>query len=337
MTSSCPERTPLLVLLILLPCLVVLGSGGLAFSQDIRLKMASFIPQWVPQAQFAGYFVAHEKGIYRKNGIDLTLLRGGPVQPASELLEKGAADFGTLFLSTGVLKRAQGVKLVNLAQVGQQSSLMLVAKKSAGIDLPEGMNCKKVGLWGPEFQVQPRAFFRKYNLTVTVVPQSTTLNLFLRGGVDVCSAMGYNEYHLILNAGLDREELTTFLMSDHGLNFPEDGIYCLEQTYRRDPELCRQFVKSSLEGWEYAFKYPEEALSIVMRRVQDGNAGTNRVHQRWMLDRMKDVILYPDGRGPLGILKPEDYEKVTQEYLRSGLIRRIPSFSEFCVNLSSHD
>jgi NitT/TauT family transport system substrate-binding protein len=96
-------------------------------------------------------------------------------------------------------------------------------------------------------------------------------------------------------------------------------------------------VKSSLEGWEYAFKYPEEALSIVMRRVQDGNAGTNRVHQRWMLDRMKDVILYPDGRGPLGILKPEDYEKVTQEYLRSGLIRRIPSFSEFCVNLSSHD
>jgi len=151
----------------------------------------------------------------------------------------------------------------------------------------------------------------------------------LRGGVDVCSAMWYNEYHLILNSGFDADALTTFLMSDHGFNFPEDGIYCLEKTFRRDPQLCHRFVKASIEGWQYAFRHPEEALSIVMKWAQEGNAGTNRVHQKWMLDRMKDIILYPNEKDSLGVLSGEDYKRVTREYARNGLIQRVPSFSEF--------
>jgi NitT/TauT family transport system substrate-binding protein len=67
---------------------------------------------------------------------------------------------------------------------------------------------------------------RKYDLTVQVVPQSFSVNLFLRDGVDVASAMWYNEYHTILNCGIDPDELTTFFFHEHGLNFPENGIYC---------------------------------------------------------------------------------------------------------------
>jgi len=67
---------------------------------------------------------------------------------------------------------------------------------------------------------------RKYDLTVQVVPQSFSVNLFLRDGVDVASAMWYNEYHTILNCGIDPDEPTTFFFHEHGLNFPENGIYC---------------------------------------------------------------------------------------------------------------
>ena len=300
-----------------------------ASASETGLKKATFIPQWVPQAQFAGYYVAHAHGIYKKYGIDLEIITGGPERPSSDFLKEGKADFATLWLSSAITLRDQGVPLVNIAQTMQRSALMLVAKKSSGIRKPEDMHGKKVGLWGPIFQVQPKAFFNKFNLDVRIVRQSFSVNLFLRDGVDVASAMWYNEYHTILNAGLNPDELTPFFFHEYGLNFPEDGLYVLEETYRRDPDLCRAFVAASLEGWRHAFAHSEETLDIVMKNLRQAYVPATRVHQRWMLARMKDLMLPEDGQTPLGALPPKDYLRVAEGLKENRLIRQIPDFNEF--------
>jgi NitT/TauT family transport system substrate-binding protein len=295
---------------------------------ETTLKKASFIPQWSPQAQFAGYYVACEKGFYKKRGIDLTILQGGPDRPSSQFLTKGKADFATMWLSTAVRLAANGQEIINIAQTIQRSALMLVAKKSSNIKTPQDINGKKVSLWGEDFQIQPKAFFKRYNLEVKIVPQSFSVNLFLRGGVDVASAMWYNEYHTIINSGLDPDELTTFLFHEHGLNFPEDGIYTLEKTFKKDPPLSCDFVKASMEGWLYAFSHPEEALDIVLKYISQAKIPANRVHQKWMLNRMKDLISPPDGSS-IGMLQPRDYERVDYELKESDLVKRTPSYYSF--------
>ena len=296
---------------------------------DRALKKISFVPQWVPQAQFAGYYLAHERGIYKKYGIDLTIIPGGPDNPSLDILKNGKADFATLWLSTGIQMRAKGAKLINIAQMMQRSALMLIAKKSSGIKTPKDMNGKKVGLWGPIFQIQPKAFFKRYNLTVKEIRQSYSVNLFLRDGVDVTSAMWYNEYHTILNSGLNPDELTAFFFHEHGLNFPEDGIYTLEETFQKDPDLCRAFVNASIEGWRYAFAHPEEALSIVMKNLKKEHIPATLVHQKWMLERMKDLMLPQDVSIPVGRLLAEDYNRVAKGLLNNGLIKKIPDFTSF--------
>ena len=308
-----------------------------ASADEKSLIKASFIPQWVPQAQFAGYYVAHERGIYEKYGIDLTIIPGGPDRQSSDFLKSRKADFATLWLSAGIPMRAEGIKIVNIAQIIQRSALMLVAKKTSGIKNPQDMYGKKVGLWDPIFQIQPRAFFRKYNLKVKVIRQSYSVNLFLRDGVDVASAMWYNEYHTILNSGLNPDELTTFLFHQHGLNFPEDGIYTMKDTFQRDPDLCRAFVKASIEGWQYALAHPEETLSIVMKNLQKEHIPATWVHQKWMLDRMKDLILPEDLRIPMGRLLHEDYDRVAKGLKDNGLINEIPDFASFYRECISHD
>jgi NitT/TauT family transport system substrate-binding protein len=307
-------------------------SGAAAPALAAPPAVVSFLPQWQPQAQFAGYYVAYEKGFYREQGLDVRIMRGGPDRPPSEMLARGRADFGTMFLSTGVIQRARGEKLVCLAQVVQRSALMLVAKKASGINTPQDINGKKVGLWGEDFQGRARAFFRKYGLQVRVIPQSATLNLFLRGGVDVASAMWYNEYHLLLNTGLDPGELTTFRLADYGFNSPEDGIYCREDRVRDHPEVCRKFVRASLQGWQYAFEHPQEALDIVMKYVNAANVATDRVHQKWMLERMRDIIQPQESDVPPGILRQADYQRLSEEFQRDGLIPQIPPFSQFFLN-----
>jgi NitT/TauT family transport system substrate-binding protein len=108
------------------------------------------MPLWSPQAQFAGYYVALDKGIYARHGIDLKILKAGPGHAPAQTLQDGKADFAILWLTTALQRRSAGIKLVNLAQITQRSSMMLIAKKSSGIKTVTDMQGKKVGMWGRE-------------------------------------------------------------------------------------------------------------------------------------------------------------------------------------------
>ena len=300
------------------------------FSEEIApLKKVTFITEWLPQAQFAGFYAAQKKGIYKKYGLDVTILHGGPSRSPYDLLMKGQAAIAMMWLASGIEKRAQGAKIVNVAQLMQKSGLMLVAKKESGIKEPKDMEGKKIGLWDEIYQVQPRAFFEKFRLKGQVIPQSYSVNMFLRGGVDVASAMWFNEYHTILASGVDPEELTTIFFSDYGLNFPEDGLYVLEATLARDPELVAAFVKASLEGWKYAFDHPEEVLAMILRNMKEAHVPASLAHQKWMLERMKDLILPPEGKNPFGTLAAEDFKRTGEVLKKSGLIVEVPPFEEF--------
>jgi len=291
------------------------------------LKQAALIPQWEPQAQFAGYYVAQAKGFYAAFGVDMRILRGGPLSPPSVLLREGRAQFGTFFLATALRERRHGLPLVNLAQFVPASTQLLIARKKSGIEKPADLAGKRVSLWGPEFKVLPEAFFRRHGITVTEVPQGYTVNLFLRGGVDACSAMRYNEYHTLLAAGLDPDDLTVFALADGGLGLPEDGLYCLDDTWRRDPDLCRAVARASVEGWLYAFAHPDEALDIVMSHVSAANLPTNRMHQKWMLEHLRQAMLA--GGATPGPLTAVQYAQATKALVEAGILSSPPAFEDF--------
>ena len=304
--------------------------AGVAAENGPPLPKVVFLPHWIPQAQFAGYYLAAERGLYRQHGLDVVILEGGPRKPVGKLMTSGEATFASHFLTTALKLREEGVPLVHLAQITQRSALMLVAHKSHGIHSVQDLEGKKVSVW-PDFAVQPNALFRKYNLHVRTITQGPTINLFMRGGVDAASAMWYNEYHLFLNSGLDEADVTLFFFDQHGLNFPEDCIVCLGETWRTQPGLCREFVQATLEGWEYAQRHRDEALRVVMKRTEEARTGTNRSHERWMLDRMCELIQPAPPATAMGELSREAYERVASELKKGGQLGAAPAFQEFHV------
>lgn len=323
-------KSPVLLTAIL--CSFVCGHPRAAVTSEFDgangLARVRFIPHWIPQAQFAGIYVAAEKGIFRKHGLDVDVIAGGPRKPVGKLLESGEATFGSHFLSSALRLRNEGVEVVNLAQITQKSALMLLAFKSR-IRTVQDLAGKRVSVW-PDFAAQPQALFKKYGIEASTLVQGATINLLLRGAVDAASAMWYNEYHLILNSGVNEDELTLIFYDDHGLNYPEDGIYTMAETWRARPDVCRRFARAALEGWEDAFSNPEEALAIVMRRTAEAQTGTNRAHQRWMLQRMKDVIR-PAGALSFGSLAREDYDRVAGGLVSAGIIKAAPPLEDFYV------
>ena len=305
------------------------ASASPAAAAETTLKKASLMPLWSPQAQFAGYYVAADRGIYAQHGIDLKILKAGPGYSPVQSLKDGTADFAVFWLTTALQRRSSGMKIVNLAQIVQRSAMMLISKKSSDISTIVSMNGKKVGMWGGDLSIPPHALFAKSGIKVREVPLSHTVNLFLRGGIDVTSAMWYNEYHTILNSGIDREELNVFFLHELGMNFPEDGIYALEKTLQKNPALANAFVDASLEGWRYAFAHPDEALDIVIKYMREAQLPANRVHQQWMLNRMRDLVMPGPGDGRLGLLKKQDYEAVGLAMRKGGLIRNYPDYEDF--------
>ncbi|NPA25063.1 MAG: ABC transporter substrate-binding protein [Deltaproteobacteria bacterium] len=288
----------------------------------------TFITQWVPQAQFAGYYMALDCGLYRQEGLEVTIIHGGPSRASSTWLEKGKADFASFWLVSGIELRNRKIPVVNLAQLVQKSAMMLVARKKDGILEPGDMAGRRVSLWGPPFDFQARLFFKKFKLDIVPVRQSYSINLFLRGAVAVTSAMWYNEYHRIINAGLDPDELVTFRFADYGLNFPEDGIYVMQSFLEAHPETCRAFVRATLAGWEKAFSQPEKALDLTMSRIRKNHIISNRVQQRWMLMRMRD-IMQPGTGGIMGRLEADAYRQTVAGLKELKVIEKAPSYEDF--------
>ena len=219
--------------------------------------------------------------------------------------------------------------MVHLTQVIPRSSLLLIARASSGIRRIKDMQGRKVSLWRGDISIPARALFAAEGIGVREVPQSQTVNLFLRGGVDVTSAMWYNEYHTIVDAGLNPDELSVFHLHELGLRFPEDGLYALGPTMTRDPAMAEAFVRASLEGWRYAFANPDEAIDIVLRRIRAARLPANHMHQHWMLARLEELASLPADTTRIPQVRAEDYEAVATVLNRNMLINAIPSFRAF--------
>lgn len=314
---------------------LILCSAASALADEPVLKKLSFLPQWSPQAQFAGYYMAQHKGFYRKHGLDLNIIQGGPRRSTVEYLRNGQADIATLWLSSALQLVDEGMEIVNVGQVIQRSALVLVTKKTSGILRPEQMHGQKIALWPADFQIQPTAFFNKFKLRNTIVTTENPVNLFLRDGVQVSSVMWYNEYHTLINSGLDPEEMRLFFFDDVGLNFPEDGIYLRKETFEKDPGAACAFVAASLEGWQYAFAHQEETLDFMLSIMEEAHVPANRVHQRWMLERMHDLI-FTATEANLMVLQIEDFLRVRDVLLSSGLIHASPSYESFFKNCAAN-
>lgn len=311
---------------------ILAGLCGWSAPAVRALDRVSFRMHWVHQAQFAGYYLAQDLGLYQAAGLEVELLPGGPGQSSPlDDLAQGKADFATSWLSEALVRRSQGLPVVNLAQIIQRSALLLVVFNETGIESVRDLTGHRVGLWRDYFAIPARALFSRLKMEVEEVDQNVSMSPFLSRAVTAATAMRYNEYHQLYQAGVDPEQLTIFDFAEMGLNFPEDGIYATAQTWRQRPDVCRRFVKATLEGWRQAMADPKVALEAVMRRVEQANLATNRRHQQWMLESMGMLITYRTGENGIGELNPGDLTLVNRILKEQRFLDKTVDYDEFAM------
>ena len=267
----------ILFVLFTLYCIAAKAAGG-------EKDEIVFTPQWTAQAQFAGYYVAEAKGFYREAGLRVRIKHPSVTQPAMSGLLAGECQATTLQLCQALEVVDKGVALVNILQTSMNNAMVIVSAR--GKD-PLTQKGARVGIWSVGFGQLAVCMSIKDHLDYEWVKLAQGVNLFVAGALDATLAMSYNEYYQLVQAGMEMSDKTVYRFCDHGYNVQEDGLYMTRDYYEHHREEARKFAEASRKGWEWAAQHPEEALNIVMERVEKDHIATNRTLQRLML---KEVL-----------------------------------------------
>ena len=255
----------------------------LSFSHAVAQEKFIFTPQWTAQAQFAGYYVAQEKGFYKEAGINVEIVHPSVTQPAMRRVQNNESHATTLQLAQALDIMDYGVPLVNILQTSMNNGLVIVSRKNKN---PLQQKGEKVGIWSAGFGQIAICMSMKEGLNYQWVPFASNVNLFVSGAIDATLAMSYNEYYQLLQTGITLNESNVYRFCDHGYNIQEDGVYMTRSYYESHREQARRFAAASKKGWEWAAAHPKETLDIVMSYVQKEHIATNRILQKLMLDEI---------------------------------------------------
>jgi NitT/TauT family transport system substrate-binding protein len=306
--------------------LMVSLAGGALSLMAVQAQAADALTlqlKWVTQAQFAGYYVAKEKGFYEEENLDVTIKPGGPDIAPEQVIAGGGADVIVDWMGGALAAREKGVGLVNIAQPFKKAGMELVCPKDGPIKTEADFKGHTLGVWffGNEYPFY--AWMNKLGLSteggadgVTVLKQSFDVQPLIQKQADCISVMTYNEYWQLMDAGYKPEDLTVFNYSAMGNDLLEDGLYAMEDKLK-DPAFSDQmvrFVRASMKGWKYAVENPDEAAEIVM-----DNGGQDENHQKRMMTEVAKLIDNGDGK-----LVQEAYDRTEKALLDQKIITKKP-------------
>jgi len=303
--------------LIALASAVALGvaSSAAMAADDVTLQL-----KWVTQAQFAGYYVAADKGYYEEAGLNVTIKPGGPDIAPPQVIAGGGADVVVDWMPSALASREKGVSLVNIAQPFKRSGMMLTCRKETGIAAPEDFKDKTLGVWFYGNEYPFLSWMSKLDIAtdgssggVTVLKQGFNVDPLLQKQADCVSTMTYNEYWQVIDAGLSEDDLVVFKYEEQGVSTMEDGLYVLEENLKDSAfvDKMARFVAASMKGWEYARANSDEAADIVLDN--DASGAQTEKHQRRMMGEINKLTEGSDGK-----LDPADYDRTVATLLSGG-------------------
>lgn len=295
--------------------LFALMANGAQAADDVTLQL-----KWVTQAQFAGYYVAAAKGFYADEGLNVTILPGGPDVAPTQVIAGGGADVVIDWMPSALAAREKGLALVNIAQPFKSSGMELTCLKESGVASPADFAGKTLGVWFGGNEYPFLNWMNKLGLKtdgsaggVTVLKQGFNVDPLLQKQAACISTMTYNEYWQVIDAGVKPEDLVVFKYQDEGVATLEDGLYVMEDKLK-DPAFADKmvrFVRASMKGWKYAEANVDEAAKIVLDN--DATGAQTIEHQTKMMSEIAKLTA-----GSNGALDEADYQRTVDELMSGG-------------------
>lgn len=303
------------------------ASAASADAGSQNLKKVVLRLKWINQAQFAGFYIAKEKGYYKEAGLDVDIRPGGSDFPSVQMVSSGSEDFGVTGADQILMSREKGAPVVALSVIYRSTPFVLFALKSSGITSMKDLEGQKIGVkLGGNEELTYRAMVKKAGVSAKSIgemPVKYDLSPLLTGQVKAWPGYVINE---VISAEEQGQEVNVIRPSDYGINFYADTLFTTEKMIEKDPETVKGFVQASMKGWDYAINHPDEAAQVT---VQYGDQ-LNIDHETKMMNA--SIPLLEADEGPLGLMEESEWNTLQDSLIDVGFLKKKQDLSKAYTN-----
>ena len=286
--------------------------------------------QWKHQFQFAGYYIAKEKGFYDEVNLDVKLLEYKGKQNILDDVLSQKVNYAT-GRSSLINQRSHGKNIVLLTSILQSSPLALVTKKDSGIKTLKDFKNKRLTITGNEAETTmfPMLLSQKVNKSDLIINSSKDkLNDFINDKTDIITLYTSNQEYSLIKQGIKYE---IFHPKDYNFDFYTDILYTNENEANSYKKRTLDFTQASLKGWKYAFDNIEETVDIILKHYNTQNKTRDALlYEAKILKK----LAYKD-TNTLGNINKNKIQKTFDIYHLMGLTKNEIDLDKFIFNLSS--
>lgn len=270
---------------------------------------------WFPSAQFAGSYVAADKGFFAEEGIDLTINPGGFDVNSITLVAAGSDTFGLHDTNSLVFAAAEEIPLITVATFLQKHPGAIMALESSGYETLDDLVGATIGFQeGGPWQLT-QAMLVKNGIDPSSLNQVAVgfdLTPLFEGDIDLLTVFSTNEPILAEQQGFPT---TVFVPYDFGVETSANALFTTQSYMDDNPEVVCGMVRAIARGWEYALDNPEEAADIVVAADPEN---LDRAKELLSLASIEDDVRTPDavanGIGSMTMERWQNTVDVLTEY-----------------------
>jgi len=234
------------------------------YSKDLRPVTIQL--SWFDQFQFAGYYMAKEKGFYKDLGLDVTIK---PFEFGIDIPKEvslGNIDFA-VGRETLLLERKKEQKIVALYALFQATPLVLLSTKESKINSVKDFDNKTIMTTIDDAsEVSLKSMISSNNVNfdkLNFIKHTHNISDLLNKKTDVISAYLSKAPFELKEKNI---EYNVFDPKDYGFDMYSDFLFTSEKLIKSDSEIVDSFKTASLKGWEYAYSNIEESSNVIRKK-----------------------------------------------------------------------
>jgi len=271
---------------------------------------------WYPQPEMGGFYEAQLQGLYKAQGLDVTIAPGGPTLVAEQEVATGAAQFGMSSSDLVLVDVSRGVPIVAVAATMQQDPQAVMVHADSPVHT-------FADLEGHTIAVRPGSIWFEYLLkrfalkNVREIPATYSVANFLQDPGYIQQCFVTSEPYFARKSGAD---VRTLLISATGYQ-PYRVFFTSQEFLAKHPEIVAKFVKASIEGWRDYLQNPGD----VNREISRLNPAMSPEQMQFSTDTLKSGhFIDGDGSGDshLGHFTAERWKVNYQQLLDLKVISR---------------
>jgi signal transduction histidine kinase/ABC-type nitrate/sulfonate/bicarbonate transport system substrate-binding protein len=296
-----------------------------------ELKKVTLQLSWLDQFQFAGYYMAKQKGFYEELGLDVEIKPFEFGLNIPKDVNDGKIDFA-VGRETLILEKTKNPNIVALYALFQSTPLILVSTKESGINSINDFSNKKIMTTiddASEVSLKAMISSNKVKLdNLTFLKHTHNIDDLINKNTDVISAYISKSPYTLEKKGV---EYNVFDPKKYGFDMYSDLLYTNQNLINYDLNTVLLFKKASLKGWEYAYSNMEESVDVILK-----NYNSQKLEKEELLYEAKELKkLSYFKTANLGEIKKDKIQRIYDLYNVMGLVPTPINLDKFVFDINN--